>query len=122
VAIQCWKSDVRHRCESLQTIQAMGFAAALNMQGKNVPMRQHAPFRSILLLDNPKTEIKIVGNIRGKTDEVYIDKDGKNDDFIAYYIRDDKILGAVSLNRDHDIVVLYEALNQGILPAASFFK
>ena len=55
-------------------------------------------------------------------DEVFIDGDLTKQKFIAYYIKDGKIMAATGLNRGADIHIIKEAMRLGLMPKADQIK
>ena len=96
---------------------SQGSYSALNMLGKLIPF-SHVPFQQTVIYGK---NLQCIGQT-SQWDEVFIDGSTKDGKFIAYYIKDNNILGVLGQNRSGDILVLYEAMNQNKLPPANEIK
>lgn len=61
--------------------------------------------------------LQYVGSADGY-DQVHVDGVPRDNDFIAYYIRDNKVVAACGQGRSQDVLAIYEAMNQSLLPPA----
>ena len=53
---------------------------------------------------------------------MHIDGVPRNNKFIAYYIKDNKVLAACAQGRGQDLLTIFEAMNQNVLPPADSIK
>ncbi len=97
--------------------QQQGSIAALNMLDKKVTY-DYVPFFWSRLFDKA---IQYTGY--GTTwDEVFIDGNLDELKFVAYYIKDNKIVGFASMNTANAANVMYEAFRNNKLPRATLIK
>ena len=87
------------------------------MLGKCVPFG-NVPFHRAKL--NNK-EIQFIGDSTGH-DEVFFDGDPNGSEFIAYFIKADKVLAVAAQGREKDLLTLMEAMQLAKLPTASAIK
>lgn len=112
-----WVTGERARVEHWNHASQQGEVAAFNMLDKQVPY-DYIPF---FWTRNYMKTLQYAGYCRDY-DEVHVDGDLDEAKFVAYYIKNDRILAAAGLNRGTDIHVIKEAMRLGILPSASDIK
>ena len=108
-----WFTGSNLRLEHANTAQDQGTFAAWNMLGKMLPYGAIPTFTS----SHYGKGLQFVGNTEGY-DQIHIDGVPRNNDFIAYYIKGDKVLAACSQGRSADLLTIYEAMNQNLVPPA----
>ncbi len=102
-------SGGRIRVEHFQNAQNQGAAAARNMLGRSEPFSEVPWFWSdqydvnLQMLGHPSPEADRI--LRGKVEER---------DFTALYLRGDKVVAAVAMNRGRDIAVARRLIERGI--------
>jgi NADPH-dependent 2,4-dienoyl-CoA reductase/sulfur reductase-like enzyme/nitrite reductase/ring-hydroxylating ferredoxin subunit len=105
------------RIEHWRTAQQQGRIAAHNMAGK--PTRYNAvPFFWT-------TQFGITLNYVGHAhswDEVVIEGDTKEHDFLAYYVKGSKILAAAGMSRDHELAIVEELMRLDKMPSVDQLK
>jgi len=97
--------------------QQQGSIAALNMIGKNVPY-EYVPFFWTRQWDQ-SLQYTGYGTV---WDEVFVDGNLNELKFIAYYIKDNKIVGFASMNTPNAGNIMYEAFRNNKLPRATLIK
>ncbi|CDW77535.1 nad-dependent dehydrogenase [Stylonychia lemnae] len=112
-----WPTGQRVRMEHWGTAQDQGSHAAFNMLNKSVPYG-NIPF---LWTFHYGHYIQYVG-YAFEFDEVYVQGNLEDQDFLAYYIKDDRILAVAGESRPLEIVTYLEAMQQNIMPSASDIK
>lgn len=65
--------------------------------------------------------ISYVGNATS-WDEVYVDGDLSKQTFVAYYIKQNRVIAAAAMNRGPDIHIIKEALQAKVMPSADEIK
>lgn len=112
-----WHTGTQARIEHWITAQDQGSHAAFNMLGKMVPYG-NIPF---FWTNHYQKGMQYVGYAR-EYDEVHIDGEPRSNKFLAYYIKDNKILAASGQGRSKDLLTIFEAMQQAKLPPASAIK
>lgn len=97
--------------------QQQGAVAALNMLGKRTPY-DYVPYFWTRQWDK---SLQYTG-YGSKWDEVFVDGDLHELNFVAYYIKDNKIVGFASMNVPNAANIMYEAFRNNKLPRASLLK
>ncbi|MGE5682887.1 MAG: FAD-dependent oxidoreductase [Bacillota bacterium] len=105
------------RIEHWRTAQQQGRNAAHNMAGIPTP-NTLVPF---FWTHQVGLELRYVGNAR-HWDEIFIKGDVKSKEFIAYYIKDNRVLAAAANNRDREIAAIEELMRLKKLPPADLLK
>jgi NADPH-dependent 2,4-dienoyl-CoA reductase/sulfur reductase-like enzyme/nitrite reductase/ring-hydroxylating ferredoxin subunit len=105
------------RIEHWRTALEEGRIAAHNMAGKETK-NEIVPFFWTQQFD---LSLRYVGHIR-EWDEIIIDGEISKHDFIAYYIKDNKILAAAGVNRDRMICQIEEFISQEMMPTPADIK
>lgn len=100
-----WHTGDQARIEHWITAQDQGSHAAFNMLGKMVPYGNIPIFWT----NHYMKGMMYVGNAM-KYDEVHVDGEPRDNKFVAYYIKDDKVLAASAQGRSKDILTIYEAM------------
>lgn len=101
-----WYVGENIRSEHWNTAQDQGSYAAFNMLGKMVPYGNVPFFRTSYYGKG----MQYIGHA-ASWDEIHIDGSTKDHKFLAYYIKDNKVLGVLGLNRSSDLLVLFEGMN-----------
>lgn len=102
----CWYTGTNLRIEHWITALDQGTHAAFNMLGKMVPYG-NIPF---FWTNHYGKGMQYVGNAMS-WDEIHIDGVPRDNKFIAYYIKDNKILAACAQGRGKDLLTIFEAMN-----------
>lgn len=110
-------NGVKYNDNHLVSAQQQGAIAARNMLNHNVPY-DYIPSYTVYLGDR---QFNFVG-FCNDYDEIFIDGDLYNYQFMAYYIRNKKVVGFGSMGISNVNNIMYEALKENIVPNASFFK
>lgn len=90
------------------------------MMGKMVPYGRVTHYRPFPYSSSP---LKAIGNLQ--SDYIHFDhsiNDSTEKSWLAYFIKDEQIVGVISKNRNTDLLTLYEAMNQSILPPAQMIE
>jgi NADPH-dependent 2,4-dienoyl-CoA reductase/sulfur reductase-like enzyme len=97
--------------------QQQGAIAALNMLGKNV-LYDYVPFFWVRFFDK---SLHYVGNSES-FDEVYIE--GRVDEFkfIAYYIKNNKVVAFAAMNKPNAANIIYESFRNNLIPSGMCIK
>ncbi len=107
-----WKNANRPvRIEHWRLAQQHGRIAAHNMLGKQVPFRSIPFFWS----NQGEAKIKYLGYAKG-WDDLIIDGDVKNDDFMAYYVSDNKIAAVATPNRSTRLAAIHHLMIMDEMP------
>lgn len=91
------------RIEHWRTAQQQGRTAALNMLGKNKKFEAVPFFQTTQLGQN----IQYIGHAE-KWDEIIIDGEIEKENFLAYYVFNDKIKAASGVGKDEEIMIIEE--------------
>jgi NADPH-dependent 2,4-dienoyl-CoA reductase/sulfur reductase-like enzyme/nitrite reductase/ring-hydroxylating ferredoxin subunit len=105
------------RIEHWRTALEEGRIAAHNMAGKETK-NEIVPF---FWTEQFGISLRYVGHIR-EWDEIIVDGDISKHDFIAYYVKNNKILAAAGINRDRMINMVEEFISQDMMPAPEEIK
>jgi NADPH-dependent 2,4-dienoyl-CoA reductase/sulfur reductase-like enzyme len=107
------------RISSLHYVNAQqqGAIAALNMLGKNV-LYDYIPFFWVRFLDK---SLHYVGYAES-FDEVFIEGNPEEMSFMAYYIKNNKIVAFASMNKPNSANIIYESLRNNLIPSAKCIK
>lgn len=97
--------------------QQQGAVAALNMLGKKVPY-EYVPFFWTRHWDK-SLQYTGYGTV---WDDVFIEGDLKELKFVAYYIKDNKIVGFAAMNSPNAANIMYEAFRNDKVPRATLLK
>lgn len=105
------RSGARTRIEHWRTAQQQGRVAAHNMAGKkaeyvNVPFFWTRQFDAGLLY---------VGHAP-RWDEIIYLGDVSNQDFLAFYVADDRVLAVAGMNRERDMAAVEELMRLELMP------
>jgi len=92
--------------------QQQGAIAALNMLGKNI-LYDYIPFYWVRFFDK---SLQYVGNTES-FDEVYIEGSVDEFKFIAYYIKNNKVVAFAAMNRPNAANIIYEAFRNNLIPS-----
>jgi NADPH-dependent 2,4-dienoyl-CoA reductase/sulfur reductase-like enzyme/nitrite reductase/ring-hydroxylating ferredoxin subunit len=99
------------RIEHWRLAQQQGRIAAHNMLDHNVPFKR-IPF---FWTDQAKAHLLYVGHVQ-KWDDLIIDGEVSSGDFMAYFVKDDKILAAATTNREKEIAAIQELMQFNLMP------
>lgn len=110
----CWFSGSNLRLDHWNTTQDQGTYAAWNMLGKMLPYGAIPTFST----SHYGKSLLYVGSASGH-DQVHVDGVTRDNDFIAYYIKDNKVMAVCGQGRSKDVLTIYEAMNQNLVPPAS---
>ena len=108
-----WLTGKSTRVEHWNQAIYEGSIAALNILGKKIPL-DNVPFFWTRSFDN---SVQFTGVTSGY-DNLHISGDLPTQKFIAYYFKDGKVVGAVCMNSLNSIMIINEALRQGVMPTA----
>jgi len=99
------------------TAQDQGTYAAFNMLGKMTPYG-NVPF---FWTNHYGKGMSYVGNAM-TWDEIHIDGVPRANKFIAYFIKDNKVHAACHQGRGGDLLTVFEAMGQNVMPSADLIK
>ena len=102
------------RIEHWRTALQLGRTAAHNMAGKPTPFAA-VPFFWTTQFD---VTLNYVGHVR-EWDSVVFQGDPESREFLAFYIKDHRILAVAGMNRDRDIAIWEELIRQNQVPSPS---
>ena len=100
------------RIEHWRLALQLGRVAAHNMAGEDVEF-EDVPF---FWTDQYHKMFRYVGHAT-EWDEIIMDGDPEEREFVAYYVQDDQIVAATGLNRDSDMTALAELMRAGRMPS-----
>lgn len=106
-------TGTRARVEHWNQAIYEGSIAALNILGKKIPL-DNVPFFWTRSFDN---SVQFTGMTAGY-DKVHIAGDLAAQKFVAYYFKEGKVIGASTMNSLNSIMIINEALKQGVMPPA----
>ena len=109
----CCYTGTNLRIEHWIAAQDQGTHAAFNMLGKMVPYGSIPCFWT----NHYGKGMQYVGNAT-QWDEIHIDGVPQSNKFLAYYIKDNKVMAACGQGRGKDLLTIFEAMNQNALPPA----
>jgi len=112
-----WLDGKPQRIEHWVVAQDTGSHAAYNMLGKFCPYGAVPYFWT----NHYSKGMSYVGNAR-EYDEVFIDGVARDNKFIAYYIKDNKVLACAHQGRGGDMFNVFEAMHQNVMPSADKIK
>jgi NADPH-dependent 2,4-dienoyl-CoA reductase/sulfur reductase-like enzyme/nitrite reductase/ring-hydroxylating ferredoxin subunit len=107
-----WRTGEQTRIEHWRTAEQQGRIAAHNMAGKETPYRS-VPFFWTL---QAGMHLRYVGHAT-EWDEIFVDGNIDEGKFIAYYVKDDRILAAAGTGRDADMAALEELMRLDRMPS-----
>ncbi|EGR30814.1 hypothetical protein IMG5_122850 [Ichthyophthirius multifiliis] len=107
----------RIRSEHINSSVYQGYIAALNMYGKLTPVQQ-IPFFWTGFFGK---QLHYTGFVKNY-DEVYIQGDLKKLEFLAWYLKNDKVLAVASVNQGPVGILINEAMRLNLLPSAMDIK
>jgi NADPH-dependent 2,4-dienoyl-CoA reductase/sulfur reductase-like enzyme len=107
-------SGQRIRVEHYVEAMSQGVTAAWNMLGKMVPYAT-VPFFWTRVCNNG---VRYSG-WAPTWDKIHFDGTVESGEFLAYYIKDNKILAVADMNRGNDMIMLNQALKMGLMPSGS---
>lgn len=113
----CLYTGTNLRIEHWIAAQDQGTHAAFNMLGKMVPYGS-IPF---FWTNHYGKGMQYVGAAM-EWDEIHVDGVPRDNKFIAYYIKDNKVLAACAQGRGKDLLTIFEAMNQNAVPPADQIK
>jgi apoptosis-inducing factor 3 len=102
----------RQRIEHWRTAQQQGMVAAHNMAGKVVEYAG-VPFFWTRQFD---AGLLYVGHA-ASWDEIIFEGDARSQNFLAFYVKDERVLAVAGMNRDREMAALEELLRLGRIPA-----
>lgn len=112
-----WHTGSNIRVEHWINAQDQGTYAAFNMLGKMTPYG-NVPF---FWTNHYGKGMSYVGNAT-TWDEIHIDGVPRANKFIAYFIKDNKVLAACHQGRGGDLLTVFEAMGQNVMPSADKIK
>ncbi len=111
------RTDELTRIEHWRTAQQQGRTAAHNMSGKQTPYASVPFFWTVQF----GMELRYVGHAK-EWDEIVVDGDVEKQDFLAFYVKDQKIMAVAGMNRDRDIAIWEEKIRSGQTLSADQLK
>jgi NADPH-dependent 2,4-dienoyl-CoA reductase/sulfur reductase-like enzyme len=112
-----WRTGRKVRIEHWRTAEQHGRVAAYNMLGMNTPFRG-VPFFWTM---QAGLQLRYVGHA-DQWSEVVINGNIDNDEFIAYFIDDGKVLAACGTGRDEEMAALEELMRLDQMPSVAQLK
>ncbi len=106
-----WRTGEEFKIEHWRTAMQQGAIAAHNMYGKNIEYRK-VPF---FWTEQAGLELHYVGHAK-EWDEIIFDGEIEDEQFIAYYIKNDKVHAAAGIGRNRDIAAISELMRLGRMP------
>ncbi len=106
-----WCTGQHTRIEHWRTAEQHGRTAAHNMAGKKTPYRSIPFFWTM----QAGTQLRYVGHA-SEWDDFFVDGNIDEGKFIAYYLKDDRILAAAGTGRDADMAALQELMRLDRMP------
>lgn len=110
-------TGIRNKFGHWVSAQQQGAISALNMLEKNVAY-DYVPYYWTRMWD--KT-LQYTGNA-SSFDEVFVEGDASKFEFVAYYFKNNKIVGFAAMNKANAVNIMYEAFKANILPRANLIK
>jgi hypothetical protein len=55
-------------------------------------------------------------------DEIHVDGEPRDNKFLAYYIKDNKVMAACGQGRGKELLTIFEAMGQSVMPPANLIK
>ncbi|RQX69303.1 pyridine nucleotide-disulfide oxidoreductase domain-containing protein [Toxoplasma gondii CAST] len=107
------KTGEQIRVEHWAVAMQQGRVAALNMLGHHVPFTQIPFFWSMIFGKG----MRFAGWIGSGFDEVIIEGDIDKQQFVAYYVKDDRVTAVCTMGRDPVAVAAVELLEQNLMPS-----
>ena len=101
----------RQRIEHWRTALQQGKAAASNMAGKEVAYSA-VPFFWTQQFD---ARLSYVGHAEG-WDDIIVDGDVASRDFLAFFVKENRVVAVAGLNRDREMAAIEELMRQDRLP------
>jgi NADPH-dependent 2,4-dienoyl-CoA reductase/sulfur reductase-like enzyme/nitrite reductase/ring-hydroxylating ferredoxin subunit len=111
------RTGERVRIEHWRTAQQQGRAAARNMLGRDIAF-EGVPFFWTRQFD---VALLYVGHAKS-WDEIIYRGDVSSHDFLAFYVRGDRVLAVAGMNRDRDIAAAEELMRLGRMPTREQLK
>lgn len=112
-----WSTGRRQRIEHYMTSMDQGSYSAFNMLGKMIPFG-NVPF---YWTRNYNKTVQYVG-YAAEYDEVFVQGNVMENKFVAFYIKDDKILAVAGQQMAGNVLTYMEAMHQNQMPSASDIK
>ena len=112
-----WYTGEQARIEHYNEAIYQGEVAALNMLGKKFPM-DNIPFFWSRAFNQ---SVQFVGHV-SSYDEIHIKGDLEKPEFVAYYLKSNKVVGASCMNSLNSIMIVREAMRNGIMPSGQDVK
>jgi NADPH-dependent 2,4-dienoyl-CoA reductase/sulfur reductase-like enzyme/nitrite reductase/ring-hydroxylating ferredoxin subunit len=106
-----WRTGERIRIEHWRTAEQQGRIAGKNMAGDRVAY-ESVPF---FWTAQAGLHFRYVGHAR-EWDEVIIKGDIAEGDFLAFYVKDDRVLAVAGNNRDRELAAIEELIRTGRMP------
>lgn len=112
-----WRTETSVRIEHWRLAGQHGRIAAYNM------LEHRIPFKSIPFFwtDQGSIHLQYVGHAT-EWDKIMFDGNVEEGDFIAYYLKDGKILAAASPNREKEMAMIQELMQIDKLPSADIIQ
>jgi len=107
----------QQRIEHWRTALQQGRIAALNMAGKETPYAS-VPF---FWTQQFESTLRYVGHASG-WDEIIVDGNIASQDFVAFFIKNDRALAVASMNRDQPMAAIEELMREARMPSAKDLK
>jgi NADPH-dependent 2,4-dienoyl-CoA reductase/sulfur reductase-like enzyme/nitrite reductase/ring-hydroxylating ferredoxin subunit len=107
----------RQRIEHWRTAQQQGRVAAHNMIGKETEF-DGVPFFWTRQFD---AGLLYVGHA-ASWDEIIFEGDVRSQDFLAFYVKDERVLAAAGMNRDREMAALEELLRLDRMPGPALLR
>lgn len=112
-----WKTDKLIRIEHWRVAEQQGTIAAYNMLG----MKRKIEIIPFFWTSISGLSIRYVG-YAGQWDDTIIQGDVSQDEFIIYYIANNKVNAALGVNKDEYLTIIEELLRKGKMPGIDKLK
>lgn len=107
------KTGEEIRVEHWAVAMQQGRVAALNMLGRHVPFTQ-IPFFWTMIFGKA---MRFAGWVGSGFEEVIVEGDIDKQEFVAYYVKDDRVTAVCTMARDPVAVAAVELLEQNLMPS-----
>lgn len=107
-----WRTGNQTRIEHWRTAEQHGRIAAHNMAGKETQYRSVPYFWTM----QAGMQLRYVGHA-DEWDDIFVDGNIDEAEFIAYYVKNDRVLAAAGVGRDTDMAALEELMRLDRMPS-----
>lgn len=112
-----WRTKELIRIEHWRTAEQHGRNAGFNIAGKNIPFKGVPFFWTV----QAGITLNYVGHAK-EWDETFIDGNVDSQNFICYFLNNDKIYAAAGVNKDKELAAIEALMKKDKMPSASEIK